>query len=176
MDALQGRSVVDAAGGYAKHIPIPVIANMLGFPQEDGEQFREFVENAVEGVNVPPSERMARKEELFDYILRQIQDHIDNPRDDLTSYLINAELQGRKLDLSHIAGTIGLLLIAGVDTTWSAIGASLWHLARHPSDLARLTADPALVAGSRSRSFCGRTRRSPWPAWFARMFVGMALR
>jgi cytochrome P450 len=145
IDALGGRSVVDAAGDYAKHIPIPVIANMLGFPPEDGEQFREFVENAVEGVNVPPAERMARKEELFDYILRQVRDHTVNPRDDLTSYLINAELSGRKLELSHVAGTIALLLIAGVDTTWSAISASLWHLAKTPSDLVRLTADPGLL-------------------------------
>ena len=38
-----------------------------------------------------------------------------------------------------------LLLIAGIDTTWSAIGASLWHLASHPDDLARLVDDPDLM-------------------------------
>jgi cytochrome P450 len=38
-----------------------------------------------------------------------------------------------------------LLMIAGIDTTWSAIGASLWHLAQHPNDRARLAADPALL-------------------------------
>ncbi|MGA2292519.1 cytochrome P450, partial [Bradyrhizobium sp.] len=38
-----------------------------------------------------------------------------------------------------------LILIAGIDTTWSAIGASLWHLAQTPSDRARLIAEPALM-------------------------------
>jgi cytochrome P450 len=44
-----------------------------------------------------------------------------------------------------VAGTIVLLLIAGIDTTWSAIGASLWHLAGHAGDRRRLGAEPALM-------------------------------
>src|SRR5215472_14793468 len=40
---------------------------------------------------------------------------------------------------------MALLLIAGIDTTWSAIGASLWHLAKNPGDLGRLVADPRLL-------------------------------
>jgi cytochrome P450 len=137
--------VVDAARDYAQHIPMRVIADMLGFPPEDGPKFREFVENALEGVNRPPDERIARMEKLFDYLLDQIRDHVDRPRDDLTTYLINAELYGRKLDPSHVSGTMALLLIAGIDTTWSAIGASLWHLAKTPADLERLVAEPELL-------------------------------
>src|SRR5438045_9618579 len=38
-----------------------------------------------------------------------------------------------------------LLMVAGIDTTWSAIGASLWHLAQHPNDRQRLAAEPALM-------------------------------
>ena len=45
----------------------------------------------------------------------------------------------------HILGTLGLLLIAGIDTTWSSIGSSLWHLATHPDDRARLAAEPELI-------------------------------
>jgi cytochrome P450 len=50
-------------------------------------------------------------------------------------------MNGEKLTGNHIGGTIALLLIAGIDTTWSAIGASLWHLAQHPEDRARLVRD-----------------------------------
>ncbi|HUB39825.1 MAG TPA: cytochrome P450 [Streptosporangiaceae bacterium] len=146
IDAVSGQDVVDAARDYAQHIPIRVIADMLGFPAEDGPQFRQFVENTLEGVNLPPEERIARMSALFDYLLAQIRDHIDNPRDDLTTFLINAELYGRKLEPSHVAGTMALLLIAGIDTTWSAIGASLWHLARVPADRERLVAEPALLS------------------------------
>ncbi|GAA4577833.1 cytochrome P450 [Planotetraspora kaengkrachanensis] len=145
IDAFEGRQDVDAAHDYAQHIPMRVIADMLGFPPEDGPRFREFIENALEGINRPPEERMERMALLFDYLLAQIRDHVDNPRDDLTTYLINAELYGRKLEPAHVAGTMALLLIAGIDTTWSAIGASLWHLAKTPADRTRLVAEPELL-------------------------------
>ena len=145
IDELAGQEVVDAARDYAQHIPMRVIADMLGFPPEDGPRFREFVENTLEGVNLPPDERMAQMNDLFDYLYEQINDHVGHPRDDLTSYLIDVELDGNKLSADHVAGTIALLLIAGIDTTWSAIGSSLWHLATHPADRERLVADPGML-------------------------------
>jgi cytochrome P450 len=145
IDAFAGRDVVDAAAEYAQHIPMRVMADMLGFPPEDGLQFAAFVHDALEGVNLPPEERLARRARLFDYLFAQIRDHLAHPRDDLTSYLIDAELHGSKLEPIHVAGTMALLLIAGIDTTWSAIGASLWHLAGAPGDRARLVADPGLL-------------------------------
>ena len=145
IDAFAGRDVVDAARDYAQHIPMRVIADMLGFPPEDGPRFREFVEVTLEGVNLPPEERIARMAALFDYLEEQIHDHVGNPREDLTTYLLNAELHGARLDPSHVAGTMALLLIAGIDTTWSAVGASLWHLAKTPGDRRRLAAEPELL-------------------------------
>jgi cytochrome P450 len=145
IDGLAGQDLVDAAQDYAQHIPMRVIADMLGFPAEDGPQFREFVEDLMEGINLPPDERITRVSRLFEYLLDQVHDHLDNPRDDLTSYLINAELYGRRLDPDHVTGTMALLLIAGIDTSWSAIGASLWHLARTPADRERLLAEPGLL-------------------------------
>ncbi|MEU6428718.1 cytochrome P450 [Microbispora sp. NPDC046973] len=145
IDGFEGAEIVDAARDYAQHIPMRVIADMLGFPPEDGPRFREFVEHALEGVNLPPEQRVANMDELFDYLYVQIRDHVDHPRDDLTTYLVDAELYGRKLEPSHVAGTIALLLIAGIDTTWSAIGASLWHLAKTPADRERLVAEPGLL-------------------------------
>ena len=63
----------------------------------------------------------------------------------MTSFLLNAELDGTKLAPEHVRGTMVLLMIAGIDTTWSAIGASLWHLAKHPADRKRLVAEPELI-------------------------------
>jgi cytochrome P450 len=145
IDAFDGNDVVDAARDYAQHIPMRVIADMLGFPREDGPRFRVFVENTLEGINLPPEERIARMSLLFDYLLEQIHDHLDNPREDLTTFLIDAELYGRKLEADHVAGTMALLLIAGIDTSWSAIGASLWHLAKTPRDREQLVAEPGLL-------------------------------
>jgi len=145
IDAMQGRDVVDAASEYAQHIPMRVIADVLGFPPEDGPQFRQFAHNTLEGINLPPQQRLTRMSALFYYLLAQVHDHVQNPRDDLTTFLIDAEVNGRNLDASHVVGTMTLLLIAGIDTTWSAIGASLWHLAGNPSDRERLIAEPDLL-------------------------------
>jgi cytochrome P450 len=145
IDTFEGQDVVDAARDYAQHIPVRVIAAMLGFPPEDGPQFREFVEDLLEGINLPPDERIERVGRLFEYLLAQVHDHLDRPREDLTSYLIDAELFGHKLQADHVVGTMALLLIAGIDTTWSAIGSSLWHLAKNPADRRRLAAEPGLL-------------------------------
>ncbi|MBO0821299.1 MAG: cytochrome P450 [Nocardiopsaceae bacterium] len=145
IDAFATRETVDAAAEYAQHIPVRVIADMLGFPPEDGPQFRVFVENALEAVNLPQDERVAHSDDLADYLYAQVHEHIDRPRDDLTSFLIEAEMGGSKLQSSHVVGCMALLLIAGIDTTWSAIGASLWHLATHPAHTERLVADPGLI-------------------------------
>ena len=55
------------------------------------------------------------------------------------------ELDGQPLSDDHIVGTVALLLIAGIDTTWSAIGASIWHLAQHPEHRRRLVEDPDVM-------------------------------
>ena len=60
-----------------------------------------------------------------------------------------------------------LLMIAGIDTTWSAIGASLWHLAQHPGDRRRLASEPGLM-GTAVEELLRATRRSRWRAWSSR--------
>ena len=140
-----GETVVDAAVQYAQHIPVNVIGRMLGFPEEDEDLFREFVHNTLETINADPEQRRENFAKLDTYIDAQIQDHIDNPRDDLTSYLLNCELDGNPLQPEHVRGSVILLLIAGIDTTWSAIGSSLWHLAQTPSDRQRLIDDPEVM-------------------------------
>ena len=67
------------------------------------------------------------------------------PADDLISYLLGVELFGERLSHEHVRGCVVLLLLAGIDTTWSAIGSGLWHLATHPDDRRRLVADPELI-------------------------------
>jgi len=142
---LRGEEVVDAAVGYAQDIPVRVIATMLGFPAEDADTFRGFVTHALEDVTLPLEQRIAGMQSLFAYLQVQVEDHIAQPRDDLTTQLLEAEMDGERIDITHVAGTIALLLLAGIDTTWSAIGSSLWHLAGHPDDRARLVSEPELM-------------------------------
>ena len=139
------RDVVDAAKEYAQHIPVRVIARMLGFPEEDADRFRGFVHHVLEGVALPMEEREAGMLVLFEYLEQQVNDHVENPRDDLTSFLLQSEMDGEPLSMDHVGGTMALLLLAGIDTTWSAIGASIFHLASTPADRERLVAEPGLL-------------------------------
>jgi cytochrome P450 len=145
LKATQGRTSFDAATEYAQHIPVRVIVRFLGFPQEDADMFRSIIRLVLEEVDLPPDEREERFTEVDAYMDAQIEDHMAHPRDDLTSFLIEAEIDGRKLPVEQIRGTMILLMVAGIDTTWSAIGASLWHLAQHPEDRRRLAAEPELM-------------------------------
>jgi cytochrome P450 len=147
LDATDGQPEIDAAVDYAQHIPLRVIIGMLGFPQEDADIFRRFIRMVLEDVDQSEEERqeVIVAGEIDEYINARIAEHQAEPRDDLTTFLLEAELDGNKLELDHVRGTMILLMIAGIDTTWSAIGASLWHLAQHPDDLRRLVTDPGLV-------------------------------
>jgi cytochrome P450 len=145
LDAVGDRTEVDAAVEYAQHIPVRVIAHMLGFPAEDADTFRMFVKDVLEGIDLPPEERFENFGKLDEYLSAQVQDHVEHPRDDLTSFLLQAEMDGEPLNAEHVRGSIALLLIAGIDTTWSAIGASIWHLAKTPADRERLVAEPELL-------------------------------
>ena len=145
VDKVQGRDVVDAAQEYAQHIPVRVIADMLGLPESDADVFRGFVNHVLEGVALPLEERAPGIAALFGYLQGHIEDHVAHPTDDLITHLLNSELDGQMLDPFHVVRTIGLLLLAGIDTTWSAIGASLWHLAGNPGDRERLVAEPELL-------------------------------
>jgi cytochrome P450 len=140
-----GRNVVDAATEYAQHIPPAVIAKMLGLPMEDGDKFRAFIHDVIENVDASPEDRMAGFERLDAYIGQHVAEHVENPRDDLITYLLNTEIAGKVLQPADVFGPIILLLIAGIDTTWSAIGASLFHLAGHCEDRKRLVAEPELL-------------------------------
>jgi cytochrome P450 len=145
LDRVGESDLVNGSSDYAQNIPPAVIRQLLGFPEADEEIFRQIIHMVAETVDLPVDERELAFEPIIEYFTTQIEDHQANPRDDLTSYLLSVELDGQKLSMEHVFGTMVLLLIAGIDTTWSALSASLLHLATHPQDLARLVDEPELM-------------------------------
>ncbi len=141
--AADSDGVFDAALDYTQAIPVRVIAEMLGLPAEDGDIFRTFIHHIVEN----PIERELEEEETAEYYLdRHIAEHAANPKPagegDLIDHLLGVELYGEKLAPEHVRGTILLLIVAGIDTTWSSIGSALWHFAQNPDDLKRFRDEP----------------------------------
>ena len=145
LDDIGEADQVDASVQYAEHIPVGLIAKLCGLPPEDGDLFRSFVGIILEAVDLPAEERIAAFAPVEEYVVGVIEQRRAEPGDDLISYLLDAEIMGNKLSDEHVFGTIVLLIVAGIDTTWSAIGSSIWHLAQHPDDLARLVAHPELL-------------------------------
>jgi cytochrome P450 len=138
----------DAAVQYAQEIPVRVIAHMLGMPEDDADLFRRWIKEILEIGITDEDVLMRAHREVAVYLTGKIAARRADPRDDLIGYLLDARIDGRPLAEEHIIGAIRLLLIAGIDTTWSAIGSCLWHLAQHADDRRRLAEEPALMGSA----------------------------
>ena len=145
IDGFVDKGRCDAAADYAQQIPPRIIASMLGIPKEMSNTFTDWVRGFLEfGLqNAEIGGEAGRM--IFLYLWDRIQEHKQNPKDDLITYLLNAEVDGQPVPETHVLGTSFLLLLAGIDTTWSSIGSALWHLAQHPEHRARLVAEPGLI-------------------------------
>lgn len=145
VDGFLGKGQADAAADYAQQIPVRVIATMLGVPTDLSDMFTGWVRGVLETGLTDPKVRMQSRMKILDYFKEQIEDRKANPReDDLITTLLNSEVDGEKVPEDYVHGVCNLMLVAGVDTTWSAIGASLWHLAQHPEHRRRLREEPEL--------------------------------
>jgi len=136
----------DAAAEYSRFIPVRAIAHMLGIPETDGDRFITWIHEILE-LGIRDQAILTKAvQEMMAYFSVHIERRKKEPTDDLITTLMNArDKDGKPLPDLHVQGTLRLLLIAGIDTTWSAIGASLWHLAKTPADRERLLAEPALL-------------------------------
>jgi cytochrome P450 len=143
-----GKPRCDGAVEYAQEIPARVIAHMLGVPETDADQFRKWIKEILEIGITDIAVLLRAQDEMIAYFAEKIAARRASPRDDLIGYLINARIEDRELSDEHINGTLRLLMIAGIDTTWSAIGSCLWHLAQHAQDCRRLAAEPDLMGSA----------------------------
>jgi hypothetical protein len=146
IDGFAAAGRADAAGGYAQQIPVRVIASILGVPASLSDTFTGWVRDLLEFADVP--ERRARGANgLINFFVAEVERRKTEPGDDLLSELMHSESDdGQPVDERLVLGVAALVLIAGVDTTWSAIGSSLWHLATHPEDRRRLVDDPGAMS------------------------------
>lgn len=144
VDGFADAGHADAAADYAQQIPVRVIGVMLGVPDELSDTFTGWVRDLLEFATDLPRRNRARAE-MVDYFSGEMERRRNEPGEDLISVLLRSEVDGEPVPDGHVLGTVALTLIAGVDTTWSAIGSALWHLATHDDDRRRLAAEPELL-------------------------------
>jgi len=144
IDGFVENGSADAAGDYARQIPVRVIALLLGVPEEMSDTFTGWVQDVLEFAH-DEKRSGAATDALTEYLLAKLEERRVDPSDDLISSLLHAEHDGEPVDDLIILGMAALTLIAGVDTTWSSIGSAMLHLATHPDDVRRLVDEPDLM-------------------------------
>lgn len=145
IDKFIDNGTADSAADYAQQIPVRVIATMLGVPTNMSGEFTSWVRGVLEAGLMDQEVRLAARSKILGFFAAQVADRQANPReDDLISTLLAAEIDGETVPVEYVIGVCNLMLVAGVDTTWSSIGASLWHLAQHPEHRQQLRDNPDL--------------------------------
>ena len=145
VEKVAGKSACDAAVDYAQEIPVRLMAHMLGIPAQDGGRFRKWIHELLELGITDNDVSQRATDEMTEYFRAEVKKRRDAPGDDLISYLLNVRSNGQPLAPENVIGSLRLLLIAGIDTTWSGIGSCIWHLATHPEDRRRLVREPQLM-------------------------------
>jgi cytochrome P450 len=154
LDHVIPRGAMDLIEDYAFHLPVTIICDMLGIPEEHREVFYNSTRDGgriLDPVPLSPAEIaqgnaanvMAQMyfQQLFELRRRQ-------PGDDLTTQLVQAEEDGSKLTNEELTANIILLFWAGHETTVNLIGNALLALHRNPDQLALLKARPELITGA----------------------------
>nr|WP_225891037.1 cytochrome P450 [Streptomyces dioscori] len=146
INALPASGEADLVEAFTTPLPVTVIAELLGVPQEDRENFRKWSGLALQVTS--PHHRPALAG-LHALLRRLVEDKRRAPGDDLLSALVTArdEDDGR-LSEDELIGTAILLVIAGHDTTVNLLGNAVLALLRHPDQLRLLRANPALLHGA----------------------------
>jgi len=130
-------------------IPMDVISEMIGVPESDRAEIRRLSDVVVhrdEGVHDVPPEGIAAALDLVVYYSQLLTDRRANPTDDLTSALINAEVDGQRLTDDDIIGFLFLMGVAGNETTTKLLGHAWYWAWRNPDQRRMVFDDPARIA------------------------------
>ncbi|ADD45790.1 cytochrome P450 family protein [Stackebrandtia nassauensis] len=138
-------SAVDVISGFGYPLPITVIAELIGVPVPDRDDFRRWSSIVVYGPIHTPEVYLDATTSLIDYVRRLIDDKRANPADDLLTDLVNVRDGGDRLSDDELTSTVALLLVAGHETTVNLIANTMYALLSHPGQLTALRADPERI-------------------------------
>lgn len=132
----------------AGKLPMDVISELMGVPPSDRAEIRrqaDLVVHRADGVMDVPPEAIDASLSLVGYYADMVAARRKNPLDDLTSALLDAEIEGDVLTDDEIIGFMFLMVVAGNETTTKLLGNALYWGARHPGEYAKVAADPEHV-------------------------------
>ena len=148
---------IDLVADFAYPLPVTVIAELLGVPSSDRDLFHRWVDTMLsrssefslrersESEELDFQESMRQLKEMSAYISEHAARRRTEPREDLLTRLVEAEVDGVRLTDQEVVNFANLLLIAGHITTTMLVGNTVLCLDAHPWARARVQADRALV-------------------------------
>jgi cytochrome P450 len=176
LEPIAPRGEMDLIAELAFPLPFTVISEMLGMPDADRDQLREWSGKMVKMLDPIMSQDDARDamiagEHMFGHVGEVIEWKRDHLADDLLSAMITAEEDGDTLTTQELVDNVGLLFVVGHETTVNLIGNGMLALLRHRDQLERWRSDPSLAAGAVEELL-----RYDSPVQFSRRIVTQPLR
>ncbi|MEO3758869.1 cytochrome P450 [Mycobacterium sp. B14F4] len=149
LDGLADAGTVDVVERYCSQLPVAIISDILGVPDEARPRVLEFGELAAPSLDIGLTWSQYRTvyrgiEGFNDWLAAHLDELRRNPGDDLMSQLIAASDEGAKLNKQELLATAGLVLAAGFETTVNLLGNGIRMLLEHPQHLETLAARPEL--------------------------------
>lgn len=145
IDRFADRGTADAAVEYAQEIPSRTIGHMLGIDPSRNDEFLGWVRGVLEIGQQDIETLKINRRAIRDFFRELVHDRRKNPgTDDIISQLLDKTFQDEPLSDKVMVGICNLVFVAGIDTTWSSIGAAMLHFATHENDRRRMAAEPDL--------------------------------
>lgn len=148
LDQVEHQGRMDLIDDLAHPLPATIIAEMLGVPGEDREQFRHWSNQIVGSEPIDHSKGMGPQRAMAQYFRKLLPERRRQPREDLISALLAAQVDGESLSEAELLGFCILLLVAGNETTTTLLGNAIQTFDEHPEVMEELRADPSLMPGA----------------------------
>ena len=128
----------------ASRLPVAVFMELFGFPMEKFDEFRHLVVGFF-NARATPAERNALAQTILGHLAELIQQRLAEPRDDMISKIIVAEVDGRRLTFEELMSIGFLMFLAGLDTVTNAMSFGMRHLAHDEALRQRAIDDPDVI-------------------------------
>jgi cytochrome P450 len=157
LDVVDGGDSMELVTHLAYPLPVIVIAELLGIPASDRDLFKKWVDtllnNSQQRSLVKQTEEDKRASDetveqlknLVNYLSEHVDDRRRNPREDLLTKLVEAEVDGEKLTQNEVVNFANVLLLAGHITTTMLLGNTVLCLDSHPDEYRRVREDRSLL-------------------------------
>ena len=147
IEAVKDKGECEFNAAFGRPFPVLIFMQIMGLPEADFETLIGW-EHDLLHAGFDMEQRVRGAQGFLVYLRELIAKRRAEPKDDLATFVAQAEVDGRPMTDDEVLGIYYLLVVAGLDTVAASLGLYFRHLAQHPEDQARLRADPSLIPGA----------------------------